>query len=474
MKKLSEQNKKYVESFKDCFEDFADNSLGNFFTTVEDSIARGLDIYDAFKGVTFNTYFLSKYNEIDERTKELEERPIVGENAEKYIQFGKEAIKNTKYKLVYTLDIGITKLQPSLNYLYEKNEKVRNCKILGFIVTPWDLADVMWADANAILMIPALYNVLIQHTPPDKPQIKAAPVIVTIAKAIMAYIEVSNKIVEASPAVITAGIHASTVWSAEYINGTHYNVIEAIKSKSTGVAYLKVNRVYLSGGNVVIMVSPDGKIIGFEYTKDHSVLTSSKDVKVVVYNPTPKVFQIKGTSPTVTLDVILDKTTYNINETVILTVTLNANQNVTGVLFTFIPEENVTFRKFVDNQSFASYIYQFKCNEMGLKRIKVYFTIGNVKLAEASKTFKVGVGEVEGALITTRYEKYYDPGEIQIEVTVRNVGDRTITPTLEYLNYTERLNPIAPNEAITKKITLNITKPGKYEFPIYISIYQDR
>ena len=451
----------YDEDMGNEMKETIENFFKPFKTALEDNTRTGV----------FNFYFEKEYSQIEDRTDEAKKIDVGDmEMAVRYISFGQQAISNTECASVYTAGWSIIKLNPSLHYLYEKNEKARNCKYLGFIVTPWDLADVMWADANAILTIPAYYNIVLDTTQPEDPRVQALPLVYLIVKAIQEYIVWSDNIIDASPAVITAGMHASTAWSSNYINGTHYNVIEAIESEGSQQATCQNGVLSLRKGNVVVITAADGRIVGFEYIKEESLFIApmDKEVKATVYSTKPQMFLFESTDTNANLEIVMGKREYEVGETGNFSVSLEAEENVTGLLFTFVPLENLTFKEFINDSRTATYNYTFIPNHTGVHLIKSYFVIGGERIADASETFKVGIERAEAATLGVKCERYYDPGIINITLNITNTGDLEISLNVTYQNKTIAIGRLTPNETVSEMVTLNISSPGSYEFPFYL------
>ena len=437
------------------------------------------------------------------------------ESMSEIFTIAKSAISNSDTKAVYRLLIGTVPIaEPTMHYFFESHNKSVDPGFFGFgKYNPIWVIDMTLADAQTVLIIPAELGWI--EATPGGPEfgVKAVPVIVAIAAAAKAYITYVKYLNIISPPVISGGMFGSTDLLATDINETHCDAIDAILdiSASTSSAsaspssflssilssFLSLfspeakaqvqlpssepeligNELFVPEGNIILLISPDGKILDFKRIKYDSRMAIPQEYKVVSLNE-KKAYKSEpvmralgaGGNGNITLQVIPDKESYTVGEIADLTVKLNNTLDQTfneTSLWLFMPTEgeNVTVKELINVTAQSEIVrnYEFELTNASLHVPRAYLSVFNEILAEGYCSFTAGAGTQKGAAFTVDYEKYYDHGEINVNTTVENVGNVAITPELIFDNSSLSLPTLNPDESTTETVTFNINEPGIYD-----------
>ncbi len=226
LKKISKNLGNYVESHS---QEFAENIVSNIFEKAQElgeELGR-----DAIAHAFYSTVFKPEIESFEEsekilkmNEKELKER--VGK-AKSYLQ-------NLEKIPVYNFSLLFFEAAPSVEYFLSKTEKSLE---VPEIAPPWDLFDLVIADAQSILTLPVALE-LFNETQRGKFQIKALPVAAIIA-GIKAYIQISATITKISPAILLFGSYTASYIASRDIIPEIFGYA-GFETKSFGNEFLEI------------------------------------------------------------------------------------------------------------------------------------------------------------------------------------------------------------------------------------------
>ncbi len=414
------------------------------------------------------------------------------DTANEVLLIGKEAIANTDAEQIYRLHIGTVlghdiNVEPTLDYLAEKQTESLNppdmCA-LGHCIpgkyNPVWVYHMTVADAESILTVPA-YIGWIPATPEDEiiqPSfvVMFEPVTMTI-QAIKAYMKYADMIEKFSPWLIDGGMIVSTDLLSKEVDEEHADVIQAIYdiiqpsgASSVSTPISTKSSLHVPKGNILVTTSPDGKIRGFKYVKSDSVFSAPKNQRVISLN-TGWSQSFESESQNISIAIISDESSYNINETVYLTVNISSDAYVEdAMLWIFVPEANTTIKDIFDiTTGNMNKDYNFTIRSETWHVPKVYLANFGTILAENYTSFGVGSQSPESGVMIIDYDEFYNPGIVNIDVTIHNSGDVPLNSKLEYsgshpdLTGLVNIPPLEKGESIVEQLTFDLTTPDIYE-----------
>jgi hypothetical protein len=307
----------------------------------------------------------------------------------------------------------------------------------------------------------------------------------------MKYVDMLEKF---SPWLIDGGMIISTDLLAKEVDEEHADVVEAIsntlQSQSTGdvdAPTITGNGLYVPEGNILVTTSPDGKIQNFKYVKSDSTLLTPKNRRVVSLNTGWS--QSFGSDPqNILVTIRANKSSYNISETVNLTVNISSDAFIEdAMLWVFVPESNTTMKD-IFNVAIGdmSRTYNFTIQNEMWHVPRVYITDFGTNLAENYTSFGVGSQSRETGIIAmdynefydpgtvglysaTNHDKFYDSGTVSLNVTIYNSGNTLLNSTLEYFGSHPSLTGsieiplLQAGEHTTEQLTFDLTTPDVYK-----------
>jgi PKD repeat protein/polyhydroxyalkanoate synthesis regulator phasin len=451
-------------------------------------------IKEPIRDATFNLFCKSEMDEMSDRTEQLKTDVSAPtdeqlKNAKQLIRIGKEAINNTDDEMIYSLDLLITRSEPSINRFEERFEMSRDpdgisIPFVGFIINPGDLLDVSVGAGESLLTIPAHLG-WIDATPDDEGISTCSITLLAIVAAIKKVLLAINLLVEASSYIIMGGTFSSTPLLAEEINEEHTDTINAVRGVLNGhetaaqMSMMELNgrRLTVPPTNLVIL-SPAGKILEFKHIVDRSEMTfPSGEYRVVSLSSEPEVIEIASTKSVhdqIKMDVESEKESYQLGAVVNVSVVIENDLNEAienAMLFLrIIPEENATFTELVSIPIASSLDLNFNITAEyeGVHSIDAYLMTFDTELASDSDSFIIGEGDFEGVKLNVDYEDYYDPNDVKLNVTVNNTGNVKLNPILEFNGANTTLGELGVDQNITEYIELPLKDPGTYRYTLTV------
>lgn len=415
------------------------------------------------------------------------------EDVSEILLIGREAISNTDREQIYRLGLGNIfgkeiSVSPTLDYLAERQREsinppddlcVFNLCMPGKYNPVW-VFHMTLADAESILMIPA-YIGWIPATPEDEVirsslNVAFEPISMTV-QAITMYMKYVEAVEKISPWIIDGGMVISTDLLAKEVNEEHENIIDAILDiitvthvSSIDQPWVKVNELYVPKGNIMVTTSPDGRISDFKYVKSDSVFPMSTSRRMVSLNTGwSKTFLLE--SEHVEIIVSSAKSCYNVNESVNLFVNITSDNYLGDVmLWVFVPEENLTIKDVINldvGDIYRNYSFIARSEMWHVPR--VYVANFDTILAENHTSFGVGTQNHETGLIMLDYDGFYEPGVINMNITIQNTGNVVSNSILHYVSPDIGLSGLFDvgmlevGEIMTEQLSFNVSIPDVYE-----------
>jgi len=411
------------------------------------------------------------------------------EDAKRLIRIGRAAINNTDDEMIYSLDLKLTKVEPTINHFEERFELSRNpngldIPGLGFAIDPRDFLDISFGAGESLLTVPVHLGWM-PATPYDEGiHISVIPV-VGIIVAIKKIIVATDALVEASSYIILGGTFSSTPLLVGEINEEHADTINAVRDVLDGQkSYNQVSAMELNGGKLTVpptdlaILSPDGRILEFEHIKDRSEMAfPSGEYKVVAFSAEPQAIEIRSEEhlqDDVTINARSEKDRYQLGETVNINMVIenNLDQEIdNAMLFMKVtPENNSVFTDLVSLSSNSSVDLHFnitaKCE--GVHSIDTYLTMFDSILASDSASFIVGIGDFEGADLRVSYDEYYSSNNVKFDITVNNTGTINLNPILHLGEQNISLGELQVDQSITEVVELPLKDPGRYSYVLKV------
>ncbi len=410
------------------------------------------------------------------------------------LSIGKEAIINTDEEQIYSLDIGTffgreISAKPTLDYFAERQTESLNppedmcvfSKCFPGKYNPIWVYHLTVADAESILTIPAFIG-WISATPEDE-RINArvmpivAPVVMAV-RAIKVYMKYASFVESISPWVIDGGMIVSTNLLAQEVNEEHADIIQTISGITTGMGLsesinspkLIGSNLYVPKGNILITTSPDGEIRSFKYVKSDSVSSVPKNRRVISIN-TGWSQTFNSLLKNISIAIATDKSSYNVSEMVNLTINISSDAYVEdALLWIFIPEANTTIKDMLNvTIGNMSKNYNFTIQNETWHIPRVYLSNFGTILAENYTNFGVGSESREAGTITINYKEFYNPGTVNINLTVHNTGNTPLDSRLIHSGSNQNLTgsigipTLQIRESTTVQLAFNLTIPEVYE-----------
>ena len=489
--KLTDFTENLIGMIEDETEDKLNEEKNKMIDQVIDEIT--IQIKEPIGFAIFELFCRSEMNEMYDRTEQLKNDVHVPtdeqlEDAKRLIRIGKDAIGNTDDEMIYSLDLKITKAEPTINHFEDRFEMARDpngvdIPYFGFVIDPRDLFDIIVGAGESLLTIP-VHLEWIDATPDDE-EIRIRSITITgIIIAIKNIIAAVNMLVEASSYIILGGTFSSTPLLAEEVNEEHADTINAVRDVLDGQMYTQMPMMELNGRrltvsptNLVIM-SPDGKILEFKHIEDQSEITFPHgEYKVVALSAEPKAIEIRSTKDIqdeIKMDVWSEKECYQLGETVNISVFIKNDLDReidNAMLFLRVtPENNSTFTDLISLSTKSSLDLNFNITTEydGVHLIDAYLMMFNVELASGSASFIVGEGDFEGADLSVDYEDYYDPNDVKFNITVNNTGNVKLNPILQLDGQNIALEELDVDQSVTEYIEIPLRDPGRYRYVLKV------
>jgi len=407
------------------------------------------------------------------------------EDAKRLIRIGRSAINNTDDEMIYSLDLELTKVEPTINHFEERFELARNpngleIPGLGFVIDPRDFLDITFGAGESLLTVPVHLGWM-PATPDDEGiSIRAIPV-VGIIIAIKKIIVATDALVEASSYIILGGTFSATPLLAEEINEEHADTINAVRDVlDSQKSYTQASVMELNGRKLAVpptdlaILSPDGRILEFEHIEDRSEMVfPSGEYKVVAFSAEPQTIEIrseKNLQDDITMNARSEKDCYQLGESVNINMVIenNMDQEIdNAMLFLRVtPENNSVFTDLVSLSSKSSLDLHFNITAKyeGVHSIDTYLMMFDSILASDGASFIVGEGDFEGADLSVSCEDYYDPNNVKFDITVNNTGRIKLNPILHLGEQNISLGEIQVDQSITEVVELPLKDPGSYSY----------
>ena len=469
-----------INNIKECIN--TDNALVN-----DEDIVESINEY-VTKPAVYDILCEDKANSVDNRTEVAKSNLGVYytqtelDEINGILLIGKEAIKNTDGERIYHFYFA----EPTLDYFAGEHTKSLNPSKWCFwgwcFYNPFWVFDMTVADAQSMLTVPA-YIGWIEATPDDEEMRPAAvimfdPVTVLIT-AIKMYMDYSTAIEVISPYVIGGGMIVSTDLLAQDVDEEHSDIIQAISeiTQQSGVETPKLmgGDLHVPEGNILVTISPDGKIRNFRYVKSDSILSAPDNNRIVSLN-TGWSQSFTPESRDISITISSNQYYYNIGDTVNLTVNISSDTYVDGAMvWISVPEEDLTIKDLLDVTGDMSLNYNFTFQNATLHVPRVHLTDFGVILAENHTSFDIvsvqsppGGEENCAGLISISRDEFYDPGVVSLNVTVYNTGDTSLNSEVlyfgsdPYLNGSIDIPTLQVGESTTEQLTFEITHPDRY------------
>ena len=488
----------FTEDIIGMIEDQAEDRLNEEKDKTIDEVIDKIVVFikEPIRFAIFELFCRSEMNEMYDRTQQLKNDVQVPtdeqlEDAKRLIRIGKDAIGNTDDEMIYSLDLKITKAEPTINHFKDRFEMARNpngwdIPLFGFVIDLGDLFDITVGAGESLLTIPVHLEWEEMDATPDDEEIRIRSItIMGIILAIKKIIAAINMLVEASSYIILGGTFSSTPLLAEEVNEEHADTINAVRDVLDGqkmysqVSMMELNgrRLTVSPTNLVIL-SPDGKILELKHIEDQSEITFSPgEYKVVALSAEPKAIEIrstKGIQDEIKMEVWSEKERYQLGETVNISVFIenDLDQEIDNALLFLrgTPENNSTFTDLVSLPIKSSLGLNFNITTEyeGVHLIDAYLMMFDVELASGSASFIVGEGNFEGADLSIDYEDYYDPTDVKFNITVNNTGNVKLSPILQLDGQNIALGELDVDQSVTEDIELPLIDPGRYRYVLKV------
>ncbi len=203
--KLAEYSETVAREVKAHKKEIAESVTEKIFSYLDELVKKGeVSLRKALRKAIYDALFAENLEKLRNKTLNLDEISHV-----MYIA------KNMENVPAYELKLAFIKASPTPEFFLEKTEKSTE---VGEIMAPWDLFDLLAADAQAVMLVPAKLGYL------EKPELKAefavAGVAIAIAKAVEAYIALSTAISKISPALLLGASYLSSNMVFENVANT--------------------------------------------------------------------------------------------------------------------------------------------------------------------------------------------------------------------------------------------------------------
>ncbi len=421
--------------------------------------------------------------QISRRFYSAEELAFLGE----LIPAWSAAIANTDREIIYRLDLGTIPIinkkiqaQPTMKYFQQELYRSLNpggIFGLGKYNPDW-VIDMTIADVQSLLTIPAELD-WIDVTPEDEivsiPRILPA-LIPLLIKGVTLYIKLVGAIEKITPAVITGGMFVATDLLAKEIDEEHQQAITEILSYGTEPSISSqglttgADVTPLTGRNVVMELTPDGKVVGVRVVNvnDEKKIKPPPEKRIVSLKTGQSYRGARTIAPDITVEVLVDQESYNIGDSVQVNVRITNHTDAALdelLLWLFVPVEELAIKKTItlEAQSEVIETYDVAINYPGLHILKAYVTSFDESFADDYTAVAVGDGEQKGVVMTVDHEDFYTPGIVAISVMLDNVGREPLALKVDGGDGMENLPVLQAGEKITKTYEFDYDTPGVYQ-----------